>query len=106
MPNNVLVLRDLGTSANPRFTPEYREGVVAALDQLRAWKEVDLPKPPELARQWEVGVSSRSGDERIGFSETIAAYLWLSLDGGVPYLDTWKPLYDIEANYDDEVSYD
>ncbi|MCA8275252.1 hypothetical protein LGN17_22455 [Burkholderia sp. AU30280] len=95
---------DLGASENPRFTPEYREGVVAALDKLRAWTELSLPKPPELARQWEAGVFARNGDERVGFSETIAAYLWVSIECGSPCLDRWKPLDDIDAT-DEEVSH-
>lgn len=95
---------NLGVSENPRFTPGYRRGVVAALHQLRAWKEVDFPKPPEIAKHWESGVFSRSGDERIGFSETIAAYLWVSMECGSPVLDVWKPLDDIDAA-DEEASH-
>ncbi|WP_155635463.1 hypothetical protein [Burkholderia cepacia] len=86
---------NLGASENVPFTSEYRKGVAAAVDQLRVWKTVKMPKPRELARQWESGVSSRSGDQRTGFSETIAAYLWGLMCMGEPYLDNWDPLEDI-----------
>lgn len=81
-------------SANSRFSSDYREGVNAALDQLRTWK-ASLPRPPELAQQLQRGISDRSGEQQAGFSETIAAYLWGVMDFGEPYLDVWNPLDDI-----------
>ncbi|MCA8435345.1 hypothetical protein [Burkholderia seminalis] len=88
-------MSNLGATENAPFTSEYRKGVAAAVDQLRVWKTVEMPNPRKLARQWESGVSQRLGDQRAGFSETIAAYLWGLMCMGEPYLDNWDPLEDI-----------
>jgi hypothetical protein len=83
--------------AKPQFTSEYRRGVAAAVEHLRTWAR-EVKTPQMVAREWESGVSSRAGDERTGFSDAIAAYLWGIMTLGEPDLDVWDPLEDLSDN--------
>jgi hypothetical protein len=84
-----------------RFTPEYRSGVAAAIDQLSTWERSETP-PQAIAREWRAGVSDRTGDLQRGFADAIAAYLWVCMEEGTPIIGRWdvlRELADMEVSH-------
>jgi hypothetical protein len=80
------------------FTTEYRAGAAAALKKLGVWMETHTT-PQTLAREWEAETNSRSGDERTGFSDTIAAYFLGFAKLGPISLNHWDPLLDLADGF-------
>lgn len=82
--------------AKRHLPPGYRLGVVAFLNLLRNWTTEMRDEPVSCAADMRLAVADQSEGFRIGFEEVVALYIQVCIESGVPTIDRWDPIRELE----------
>ncbi|MFL9979742.1 hypothetical protein [Paraburkholderia graminis] len=83
-------------AAASEIADAYRAGVSTAIDQLSKWDDGgDDTTPQQISREWQDHMRMLPEQQRAGFCDAVAAYLFASMTFGKPIMGMWDPITEL-----------